>query len=51
MHSSVGFTGQREDQSGLASFNARQYDPAVGRFTSADSVIGADAALDGYAYS
>jgi RHS repeat-associated protein len=34
------FTGQRQDGSGLAYFNARYYDPAAGQFTSADSVQG-----------
>ena len=45
MRTTYGFTGQREDataagSSGLDYFNARSYDPIVGRFTSADSVMG-----------
>jgi RHS repeat-associated protein len=40
------FTGQRQDGSGLAYFNARYYDPAAGQFTSADSVQGPN--RDGY---
>lgn len=47
MHTPFGFTGQREDSSaaagpgasGLDYFQARYYDPVVGRFTSADSVL------------
>lgn len=59
MHTTRGFTGQREDAqgagagvgaSGLDDFNARYYDPAIGRFTAADSVRGADALGDNYAY-
>jgi len=55
MHTTYGFTGQREDasaagSSGLDYFNARYYDPVVGRFTAADSATGADPLLDGYAY-
>jgi RHS repeat-associated protein len=33
------FTGQRLDQTGLYFYNARYYDPAIGRFISADSVV------------
>jgi len=59
MHTTVGFTGQREDSggsgagvgaSGLDDFHARSYDPAVGRFASADSVSWSDALGDAYAY-
>jgi len=58
MHTSFGFTGQREDSagagiaggSGLDDFHARSYDPAVGRFTSADSVSWSDPLGDAYAY-
>jgi RHS repeat-associated protein len=34
-----GFTGQRLDPSGLMDYNARQYDPILGRFTSPDTII------------
>ncbi|MFA5074108.1 MAG: RHS repeat-associated core domain-containing protein, partial [Nitrospirota bacterium] len=41
------FTGQEEDtETGLYNYNARMYDPALGRFISADSVIG----MNRYAY-
>ena len=33
------FTGQRLDQSGLYFYNARYYDPQIGRFVSADTVV------------
>jgi RHS repeat-associated protein len=33
------FTGQRLDQTGLYYYNARYYDPTIGRFISADSII------------
>ncbi|MDY6833478.1 MAG: RHS repeat-associated core domain-containing protein [Chloroflexota bacterium] len=33
------FTGQRLDGSGLYYYNARYYDPAIGRFISADTVV------------
>jgi RHS repeat-associated protein len=41
MHTTFGFTGQREDtqtagSNGLYYFNARYFDPVIGRFTSAD---------------
>ncbi len=46
-----GFTGQYEDTvSGLDYYNARYYDPVVGRFISADSVQGNAQGLDPYAY-
>lgn len=58
MHTPFGFAGQREDSSavvgqgasGLDYFHARYYDSVVGRFTSADSMLGADPFGDGYAY-
>lgn len=33
------YTGQRRDDTGLLFYNARYYDPAIGRFISADSVV------------
>jgi RHS repeat-associated protein len=33
------FTGQRLDGTGLYYYNARYYDPAIGRFVSPDTVI------------
>jgi len=33
------FTGQRLDTTGLYYYNARYYDPAIGRFISADTVV------------
>ncbi len=36
----IGFTGQRADaESGLMFYNARYYDPAIGRFISPDSIV------------
>ncbi|MDD5760083.1 MAG: RHS repeat-associated core domain-containing protein [Desulfobulbaceae bacterium] len=49
------FTGQREEQSlGLYFYNARWYDPALGRFVQADTIIprpGNAQAWDRYAYA
>jgi len=49
-----GYTGQRADDSiGLMYYNARWYDPALGRFTQADTIIpgaGNPIAWDRYAY-
>jgi RHS repeat-associated protein len=49
------FTGQREEQSlGLYFYNARYYDPALGRFVQADTVVPAQQGVmgnDRYAYS
>ena len=39
------FTGQRRDDSGLLFYNARYYDPALGRFLSADTVVPGSGAL------
>jgi RHS repeat-associated protein len=52
MHTTFGFTGQREDSqapgsSGLDYYGARYYDPAVGQFASADD---AGANLNRFAY-
>jgi RHS repeat-associated protein len=33
------FTGQRLDSTGLYYYNARYYDPQIGRFISPDSVV------------
>ena len=33
------FTGQRLDDTGLYYYNARYYDPLIGRFISADSIV------------
>ena len=52
---SFNFTGQRRDSgSGLLFYNARWYDPAVGRFLQADTVVpepGNPAGLNRYLYS
>ncbi len=39
MQTSLDFTGQRRDSTGLLFYNARFYDPAIGRFVSADSIV------------
>ena len=47
------YTGKEQDESGLYYYGARYYDPAVGRFMSADSVIPSvydSQALNRYAY-
>jgi RHS repeat-associated protein len=50
---SIRYTGQREAETGLYFYQARWYDPALGRFAQADTIIpGQDAqAFDRYAYS
>ncbi len=47
------FTGQRRDSTGLLFYNARYYDPAIGRFVSADTIVpnpSNSQVLDRYAY-
>ncbi len=39
MPTKVGFTGQYKDDTGLLFYNARYYDPTLGRFLSADSIV------------
>ena len=45
------FTGQQLDDTGLLFYNARYYDPAIGRFISADTVVPGNASggMDGIA--
>ncbi len=51
MGTKKGFTGQYEDATtGLDYYNARYYDPVVGRFVSADREEGNGQRLDPYAY-
>ncbi|MBA2391898.1 MAG: RHS repeat-associated core domain-containing protein, partial [Ktedonobacteraceae bacterium] len=50
MGTSKGYTGQYEDPSGLGYYNARYYDPVIGRFISADIVQGNVQGADPYAY-
>ncbi len=45
-----GFTGQYLDDSGLNYYNARYYDPVVGRFVSADTAQGNGQGMDPYSY-
>ena len=42
---SLNYTGQRRDDTGLLYYNARYYDPAIGRFISADTIVPGAAAL------
>ena len=35
----MNYTGQRYDDTGLLFYNARYYDPAIGRFISADTIV------------
>ncbi|MBA3945256.1 MAG: hypothetical protein H0X37_11920 [Herpetosiphonaceae bacterium] len=41
------YTGQRKDTTGLLDYHARQYDPALARFTSADSIVPGAASASG----
>jgi len=51
MDTTKGFTGQYNDAvTGLDYYNARYYDPVVGRFLSADTSEGNGAGMDPYAY-
>jgi len=47
----LNYTGQRRDGTGLLYYHARYYDPMLGRFLSADSVVpgAADGSIDGVA--
>ena len=51
----AGFTGQRRDSgSGLLFYNARWYDPVIGRFISADTIVpqpGNPQSLNRYSYA
>ena len=48
---SLNYTGQRRDDTGLLYYNARYYDPSIGRFISADTVVPGNASggMDGVA--
>lgn len=48
---SLNFTGQRRDSTGILYYHARYYDPNLGRFLSADSVVpgAANGSMDGTA--
>lgn len=48
---SMSYTGQKLDGTGLLFYNARYYDPGIGRFTSADSITpGNGQTLNRYSY-
>ncbi len=50
---SRGYTGQRQDESGLLYLHARYYDPSLGRFVSPDPIVSGDrlVGLNRYAYA
>jgi RHS repeat-associated protein len=45
------YTGQLLDATGLLYYNARYYDPALGRFLSADVLVPGENGMDGVAYT
>lgn len=47
MVTKLAFTGQRQDDTGLVYYGARYYDPTLGRFASADSVVPGSASGQG----
>jgi RHS repeat-associated protein len=51
--STHGFVGGIRDSSGLTHLGAREYDPAIGRFTSVDPVLDVDSPqqMNGYTYA
>jgi RHS repeat-associated protein len=48
---SKGWIGEREEETELLYLNARYYDPEIGRFTSADPLVGRGQRLNRYSYS
>ncbi|MFH1017963.1 MAG: RHS repeat-associated core domain-containing protein [Pseudomonadota bacterium] len=49
----IGFTGQRQDESGLIYLHARYYDPSIGRFIAPDPLIdtGSSQGMNAYQYA
>ncbi|HZS39020.1 MAG TPA: FG-GAP-like repeat-containing protein, partial [Polyangia bacterium] len=49
----IGFTGERQDETGLLYLHARYYDPQLGRFTSADtaSPVASGVGVNRYSYA